>query len=153
MDAVLRALAIYLVLMLLFRLAGKRTLADVTTFDFVLLLVISEATQQALLGEDFSITQAAIVIATLIGLDRGSDYLSWRFPGFKRVTESQPVVLMENGRLLRDVVAKEHITEEDILQSARTTQGLENLDQVKYAIMETSGGISIVPKDSVRPSG
>ncbi len=153
MDAVLRALAIYLVLMLLFRLAGKRTLADVTTFDFVLLLVISEATQQALLGEDFSITQAAIVIATLIGVDRGSDYLSWRFPWFKRVTESQPVVLMDNGRLLRDVVAKEHITEEDILQSARTTQGLENLEQVKYAIMETSGGISIVPKDSVRPSG
>jgi uncharacterized membrane protein YcaP (DUF421 family) len=151
-DAVLRALAIYLVLMLLFRLAGKRTLADVTTFDFVLLLVISEATQQALLGEDFSITQAAIVIATLIGLDRGSDYLSWRFPRFKRVTESQPIVLMENGRLLRNIMAKEHITEDDILQSARTTQGLENLDQVKYAIMETSGGISIVPKDSVRPS-
>jgi uncharacterized membrane protein YcaP (DUF421 family) len=64
MDAVLRALAIYLVLMLLFRLVGKRSLAQITTFDFVLILVVGEATQQALLGEDFSITNAALVIAT-----------------------------------------------------------------------------------------
>jgi uncharacterized membrane protein YcaP (DUF421 family) len=147
-DAVLRALAIYLVLMLLFRLSGKRTLGQVTTFDFVLLLVVGEATQQALLGEDFSITQAAVVIATLIGLDRGSDYFSWRFGPFKRVTESVPVVLVDDGKLLRDVMTKEHISEEDLLSSARSTQGLENLAQIKYAIMETSGGISIIPKSS-----
>jgi uncharacterized membrane protein YcaP (DUF421 family) len=149
-DAVLRGLAIYLILMLLFRLSGKRTLGQVTTFDFVLLLVVGEATQQALLGEDFSITQAAIVIATLIGLDRGSDYLSWRFGPFKRVTESVPVVLVNEGELLRDVMEREHVSEEDILSSARSTRGLSNLDQIKYAIMETSGGISIVPKDDVR---
>ena len=147
MDAVLRGVAVYVVLILLLRLSGKRTLSQVTTFDFVLLLVVGEATQQALLGEDFSITHAAVVIATLIGLDRGSDYLSWRFAAFKRVSESVPVLLVEDGRLLREVMAKEHISEEDILQSARSTQGLENLEQVKYAIMETSGGISIVPRD------
>ena len=150
MDAVLRALAIYLILMLLFRLSGKRTLGQVTTFDFVLLLVVGEATQQALLGEDFSLTQAAVVIATLIGLDRGSDYLSWKFGRFKRVTESVPVVLVKDGTLLHDVMAREHVSEDDILSSARSTRGLSNLDQIKYAIMETSGGISIVPKDDVR---
>jgi uncharacterized membrane protein YcaP (DUF421 family) len=147
-DAVLRALAIYLVLMLLFRLSGKRTMGQVTTFDFVLLLVVGEATQQALLGEDFSITQAAIVIATLIGLDRGSAYLSWRFGVFNRVTESVPVVLVDEGKLLRDVMKKEHISEEELLSSARSSQGLESLDQIKYAIMETSGGISVIPKSS-----
>lgn len=146
MDAVLRGLAIYLILFLFFRLSGKRTLSEVTTFDFVLLLVVGEATQQALLGEDFSITQAAIVIATLVGLDRASDFLSWRFARFKRVAESVPLILVDNGKLLRDVLAKEHVSEDDILQSARTTHGLENLDQVKYAVMETSGGISVVPK-------
>lgn len=146
MDAVLRGLAIYLVLFLLLRVFGKRTLSEVTTFDFVLLLVVGEATQQALLGEDFSITHAAIVIAVLIGLDRASDYLAWRFTGFKRVAESMPLILVDNGKLLRDVMAKEHVSEDDILTSARTRHGLENLDQVKYAVMETSGGISIVPK-------
>ena len=69
MDAVLRAIAVYLVLLLLFRVAGRRTLAEITTFDFVLLLIIGEATQQALLGEDFSVTNAVIVIATLLFID------------------------------------------------------------------------------------
>lgn len=94
MQAVLSAAAVYLILMLLFRLTGKRTLAQVTTFDLVLLLIISEATQQALIGEDFSVTQAFIVITTLIALERGSDYLSWRFAGFRRWSESVPVVLV-----------------------------------------------------------
>ncbi len=146
MDAVLRGLAIYLVLFLLLRVFGKRTLSEVTTFDFVLLLVVGEATQQALLGEDFSITHAAIVVAVLVGLDRASDYLAWRFARFKRVAESIPVILVDNGKLLRTVMDKEHVSEDDILTSARTKHGLENLDQVKYAVMETSGGISIVPK-------
>ena len=66
MESVLRAAIVYVFLLVLFRLAGKRTLSDVTTFDFVLLLIISEATQQALLGEDFSLTNAFLVITTLI---------------------------------------------------------------------------------------
>jgi uncharacterized membrane protein YcaP (DUF421 family) len=151
-DAVLRAAAVYLVLMLLFRLSGKRTLSQVTTFDFVLLLVVGEATQQALLGEDFSILHASVVIATLIGLDRTSDYFTWRFGPFKRTTESVPVVLLDDGTLLEDVMAKEHVSKDDILSAARSTRGLERLEQIKYAVMETSGGISIVPKDSVRQS-
>jgi uncharacterized membrane protein YcaP (DUF421 family) len=149
-DAVLRALSVYLILMLLFRISGKRTLGQVTTFDFVLLLVVGEATQQALLGEDFSITHATVVIATLIGLNRASDYFSWRFGPFKRATESVPVVLLHDGKLLQDVMAKEHLSEDDILSAARSTRGLESLEQIKYAVMETSGGISIVPRDDVR---
>lgn len=153
MDAVLRALAVYLVLMLLFRLVGKRSLAQITTFDFVLLLVVGEATQQALLGEDFSIVHAALVIATLIGLERLSDYLGWRWPRFQRVVESVPTVLISDGRLLHDVMAKEHVSEDEIMEQARKIHGLERLDQVKWAIQETSGGISIVPRQMTGPTG
>lgn len=71
MDSILRAAGMYVALMLLFRVAGRRSLADLTTFDFVLLLIIGEATQHALLGEDFSFTNAMLVIATLIVLDVG----------------------------------------------------------------------------------
>jgi len=71
MDSILRAAGMYVALMLLFRVAGRRSLADLTTFDFVLLLIIGEATQQALLGDDFSFTNATLVIATLIVLDVG----------------------------------------------------------------------------------
>jgi uncharacterized membrane protein YcaP (DUF421 family) len=83
-----------------------RTLGPVTTFGVVPLLVVGEATQQALLGEDFSTTQAAVVIATLVGLDCASDYLSWRFGPFKGVTKSVPVILVDDGKLLLEVWTK-----------------------------------------------
>ena len=151
MDAVLRAAAVYLVLLLIFRLSGKRSLAQVTTFDFIILLIVSEATQQALLGEDFSITQAALVIATLVMLERMSDYFSWRIPWFARLSESTPVVLVEDGKPLQKVMSKEHVSTSDILSAARETQGLERLDQIKWAVLETSGGISVVPKVNAAP--
>ncbi|GAA3711824.1 DUF421 domain-containing protein [Zhihengliuella alba] len=151
MDAVLRALAIYLVLLLLFRLTGKRTMSQVTTFDFVLLLIVGEATQQALLGEDFSIVQAALVIATLIALSRFSDFLGWKFPKFGRVTESVPLILVQDGKVLEDVLAKEHLTADEIMDAARETQGLERMDQIKWAVLEQSGTISVVPRENAAP--
>lgn len=89
MDSILRAAGMYIALMLLFRVAGRRSLADLTTFDFVLLLIIGEATQQALLGEDFSFTNAMLVIATLIVLDVGLSLAklnSRRWPGWSMAT-------------------------------------------------------------------
>ncbi|GAA4697671.1 Protein of unknown function (DUF421) [Promicromonospora umidemergens] len=148
MDAVLRAVAIYVVLLVIFRLTGKRSMAQVTTFDFIILLIVGEATQQALLGEDFSITQAALVIATLVLLERLFDYASWRLPRFKRVAEGLPVIVVENGRPLQEAMTKEQITTDDVLSAARASQGLERMDQIKWAVLEASGGISIVPKSS-----
>lgn len=146
MDAVLRGLAIYVVLLLLFRLVGKRALSQVTTFDFVILLIVGEATQQALLGEDFSVTHAALVIATLLLLERLSDYLSWRWGWFRRATESVPVVLVEHGRVLAGALAQHHLSPDDVMRAGREAHGLERMDQVKWAVLETSGGISVVPK-------
>lgn len=151
MNAVVGAVTIYAILLLLFRMTGKRTLSQVTTFDFIVLLVVGEATAQALLGEDFSIIQATLVIATLLGIDRLSDYLGWRLPSFRRATESVPVILVEDGKVLKNVLAKEHLDETDVLSAARESQGLERLDQIKWAVLETSGGISIVPKANASP--
>lgn len=146
MDAVLRTLAIWVVLVLLFRLTGKRTLSQATTFDFVLLLIVGEATQQALLGDDYSITMAAIVIGTLLALDRLTDYLGYRFPKLDKLMESVSVILVDNGTPLKDRMAKAHVTEEEILTFARKAHGLESMAQVKYAVLEKSGGITIVPR-------
>lgn len=146
MDSVLRALTIYVVLMLIFRVAGKRSLAQITTFDFVLLLVIGEATQQALLGDDFSLTNSAIVITTLVGLDIGLSLLQGRFPFLVPWLDDVPLVVVEEGRVLRQRMDKSRISEADILQAAREKQGLERMDQIKYAVLEKSGGISVIPK-------
>lgn len=145
MDSVVRAVAVYFILLLLFRLTGKRALSQVTTFDFVILLIVGEATQQALLGEDFSVVHAAVVITTLLVLSRVFDYLSWRYDWFQRATESAPVVLVDNGRPLDEVLRRHRLSEEDILTAGREAHGIERMDQVKWAVMETSGGISVVP--------
>lgn len=147
MDSVLRALAMYAVLLLIFRLVGKRSLSQITTFDFVILLVVGEATAQALLGEDFSLVRAALVIATLVIVERLSDYLSWRFPTFRRTTQGVPVVLVENGAVVTHAMRKSHLSVDDVVTAGRQLHGLERLDQIKWAVLESSGGISVVPKE------
>jgi uncharacterized membrane protein YcaP (DUF421 family) len=146
MDAVIRAIVMYAILMLLFRVTGKRSLSQATTFDFVLLLVVGEATQQALLGEDFSLTMAAIVITTLVALDRLADCVGFRFPRVDKFLESVSVLLVDDGKVLKDRMAKAHINEEEILTFARQAHGVESMDQVKYAVLEKDGGITIVPR-------
>jgi uncharacterized membrane protein YcaP (DUF421 family) len=145
MDSVLRATAVYLILLVIMRIAGKRTLAQITVFDFILLLIIGEATQQALLGEDFSITTAAIVIGTLVSLDIGLSMLKQRSKTLDRIIDDTPVVIVDHGKLLQDRMDRSRIDEQEILVAARELHGLERLDQIKYAVLERSGGISIVP--------
>ncbi len=146
MDSVLRAAAIYLFLLVLFRVAGKRTLSDVTTFDFVLLLIIGEATQQALLGEDFSLTNAFLVIVTLIGFDIGLSLWIQRWPWLSKWMEGVPLIIVEHGQPLRERMQRVRVSEDEILTAARERQGLARMDQIQYAVLERSGGISIIPK-------
>ena len=146
MDSVFRALAIYAVLLLIFRISGKRSLSQITTFDFVLLLVIGEATQQALLGDDFSLTNAFIVIVTLVGVDVGLSLLKQRSPKLELLLDDAPLIIVENGRPLKERMDKARIDESDVLTAARELQGLERMDQIKYAVLERSGGVSIIPQ-------
>ena len=146
MDAVLRASAIYFFLLLIFRLSGKRSIAQITTFDLILLLIISEATQQALLGQDFSLTNAFLVIVTLVGIDIGLSLLKQRSSTIEKLLEDEPLIIVEEGRPLLDRMKKVRVDEEDVLTAARILQGLERMDQIKYAVLERNGGISIIPK-------
>jgi uncharacterized membrane protein YcaP (DUF421 family) len=145
MESVLRAAAIYVFLLLIFRITGKRSLAQITAFDFVLLLIIGEATQQALLGEDFSVINAYIVIATLMFLELGLSLLKSWWPRLDPVLDSTPLIVVANGKLLEDRIRHERVDLSDVLAAAREKHGLERLDQIKFAVLERSGGISIVP--------
>lgn len=146
MDAVLRGVAIYVFLMMLFRITGRRSLAQMTPFDLVLLLIVSEATQQGLLGNDFSVTNAVLVITTLLGVDIMLTFLTHRSRLLARWVNDVPLVLIEDGRVIDDRLKKSRVSMEDILEQARMTQGIERMDQIKYAVLERSGGISIIPK-------
>jgi uncharacterized membrane protein YcaP (DUF421 family) len=146
MDAVIRALTVYAVLLLVFRLAGRRTLTEMTSFDFVLLLIISEATQNAMIGNDYSITNGMLVVVTLVGLDILLTNWKHRSAFIERWLDGLPMIIVEHGRPLKSLMDRARLDEEDVLAAARKLQGLERMDQIKYAVLEVGGGISIVPQ-------
>ncbi|AZF57896.1 DUF421 domain-containing protein [Pseudomonas sp. R11-23-07] len=145
MDSVLRAAAIYLVLMILFKVAGRRSLAELNTFDLVLLMVIGEATQQALLGDDFSLTNAVLVIVTLIAIDIGLSLLKQHSLWFSRVLDGGPTVVVEEGRVLHERLKRARLDEDDILEAARSAQGILEIKHIRFAILERNGKISVIP--------
>ena len=148
MDSVVRAAAVYLALLLLFRIVGKRTLAETGTFDFVLLLIIAEATQQAMIDDDNSMTNAFLIIVTLLALNIGFSLLKQRSPLVDRLIDDVPVLIVVDGNPLKDRMDRARVDERDILQAARETQGLARLDQIQYAVLERDGAISVVPKQA-----
>src|SRR5690606_1879160 len=148
MDVLLRGAVIYLFLLLIFRISGPRALAQITTFDFVLLLIIADAVQQALLGEDFSVTTALLLIVVLMGMDIAFSWLKEHAPAFGRVVDGVPVLIVDRGEPLVDRMERARVDEEDVLTAARSTQGLSRMDEIDYAILERSGSISIIPRKS-----
>lgn len=147
METVLRGFAIYVVLLIIVRLSGRRTLAQMTPFDLVLLLIIAETTQQALLGDDFSITNALILIVTLFGIDIALSYLKKEYSGLCLVIDGTPTILLSHGQPDERALRRARVSIDDVLKAARIQQGLERQDQIKFAVLEASGEISIVPKD------
>ncbi len=147
MEIILRTVAIYLVLLVLFRLLGKRSLAELSAFDFILFLIISEAIQNALVDDDKSVVMGLTVILTFLLLDQGLAWLKRRSSRFERVAEGVPLLLVDHGQIIERNAQRARVTQGDILQTARESQGLERLDQIRYAVLETSGGISIVPEE------
>jgi uncharacterized membrane protein YcaP (DUF421 family) len=147
MDSVLRALAVYAVLLLVFRIAGKRSLAQITTFDAVLLLIISEAVQQALVDGDESMSNAFLLVVTLLGADVLMSVLAVRSNRVDKILNDVPLVLVEEGTMHHARMTKARVTADDILERARELRGIERFDQIKYAILERNGTVTVVPRE------
>ncbi len=145
MEAPLRALVVYMFLLIIFRIAGKRTFAQITPFDFVLLLIVGEATQQGLIGDDFSVTKALLLITSLLGIDILLSYVQRYVKPLDRLVEGLPLVLLKDGDTIDERLKKARVDEGDILEAGRKAHGLERLDQMKYAVLERDGSISVVP--------
>jgi uncharacterized membrane protein YcaP (DUF421 family) len=147
MEQVLRAAAVYLLLLVVFRAAGKRTLAQLAPFDFVLLLVIGEASQQAMLGTTDSITGFLITVLTLLVLNRLTDYAAFRSERLDRLINDAAIVLVADGEFQQPAMRAYRVSEDEILEQARRTQAVERRDQIRYAVLERTGSISIIPWD------
>jgi len=146
MESIIRGLMIYFFLLLVTRVSGRRTLGEMTSFDFVLLLVVGEATQQALLGEDFSNMNAFVVISTLITADILLSLLKRSSPTLDKWLDGVPTVLVRNGKLLSDRLKKSRVDKDDILEAGRRSHGIGVFDEIDHAVLERDGAISVIPK-------
>ena len=145
MDLVFRAAAAFIFIFAITRLIGKRELSSLEPFDLILLVVTGDLVQQGVTQSDYSVTGAFLVIAVIGLMTVAVSYLSFRVPPLRHVLEGEPVVLVENGRPIGANLRRERITLDELAETARLQQ-VESLDDVRLAVLETNGGISIIPK-------
>ncbi|WP_028034479.1 DUF421 domain-containing protein [Chelativorans sp. J32] len=146
MDSVVRGIAVYFFLLIVIRLSGRRSLAEITAFDFVLLLIISETTQQAMLGDDFSLINAFLLILTLFVTDIALSYVKQWSPKTAVLVDGTPTVLISLGKADKEALRRTRVSLDEVMEAARQQHGLERLDQIKFAVLEIGGNISIIPR-------
>ena len=125
-------------------MAGKRELSSMEPFDLILLVVMGDLVQQSITQSDYSVTGALIVISTITLLTVFVSWVNWRFRSLRSVLEGQPVVLVENGKLIEQNMKRERITLEDIESEGRQQQ-VTDIADMRWALLETSGRISVIP--------
>src|SRR4051812_10696681 len=145
MDLVLRALVLFAGVYVLLRVVGRRELAEMEPIDFVLLIVLGDAIQQGLTQDDYSVTGALITISTIGAIQVGVGYVAFRSKRMRVLMEGEPVVLIEDGRLLEKNLRRARIADDELAEEVRLAQ-VSSLNDVAWAVLETSGRISIIPK-------
>lgn len=144
MEIVLRVAAVYLFLMVALRVMGKRDVGQLAPFDLVVLLLIPEILSHALVGEDYSVTNGIVGVATLLSLVFLTSVTVHLSKGASRLVEGRPTVLVQHGYLVPENMDRERVSPDEILSQMHES-GLERMEQVKWGILETDGRISFVP--------
>lgn len=144
-ELVIRGTVIYFFMFILMRIWGKKHLSEVTTFDFILLLFISEAVQNSLVDDDHSLFGGMIVITTFLIWSTILNKLTFRSRKFEMLIDGEPKIIVKDGKMIREVLRKEEITEQELYESFREN-GVLDLKDVKQATIETNGHISVVQK-------
>jgi uncharacterized membrane protein YcaP (DUF421 family) len=144
-EILVRGTVMYWFLFLVFRFVVRRDIGAVGIADMLVLVIVADAAQNAMAGEYTSITDGMVLVSTLIAWNVFLDWLSFRFSWLRRLAEPGPLMLIRNGRMLKRNMRIEFITEEE-LRSKLREEGVESLEQVKSAYMESDGQISIIQK-------
>jgi uncharacterized membrane protein YcaP (DUF421 family) len=145
MDLVLRAIFVFGFILLLTRVIGKRELGSLQPFDLVLLIILGDAMQQGLTQDDYSLTGAVLVVGTIAVLQVFVSWISFRFPRARPILEGEPVIIVEDGKPIERNLARERLTVAEVAEEARRQQ-IAHIADVRWAILETGGTISFIPK-------
>ncbi len=143
---VLRACLVYFVLLAMIRLSGKRTMGQFTAFDMLLVVLLGNAVQNALLGSDNSVAGGLLLAATLIGLNGLVGLMSARSDRIEALVEGSPVLLAHDGKVYKDVLRRELVSGQDFEKAMREA-GIEDVGDIRLAVLETNGHITVVRRD------
>lgn len=145
-ELVIRGTAMYWFLFLIFRVVVRRDIGAVGLADVLIIVIVADAAQNAMSGEYKSITDGMILVATLIAWNLFFDVLSYRFKAFRRFAEPRPILLVQDGHMLRRNMRRELISDEELWAKLRENS-VESLEQVKEAFIESDGQISIIKNE------
>src|SRR5436305_220889 len=145
MDLVVRTVVVFCFIFLLMRIVGRRELSNLEPFDLILLVVLGDSVQQGVTQDDYSVTGALIVISVFALMQLFVSYLNFRFPRLRPVLDGHPLVLVEDGKAIERNLRRERMTVDDLMEQARGQQ-IDSLDKIKWAVLETSGEVSFIPK-------
>ena len=145
MDIALRAAVLYVFIVFVTRVIGRRELSSLSPFDLILLIVLGDAIQQGLTQDDYSVTGALIAVSTIASLQVLTSWLGFRSDRARRVFEGLPIVLVEDGRIIEKNLKRERMTEDEVAEEMRMQQ-IASFDEVQWGILETNGSISFVKK-------
>ncbi len=142
-EKVVRSAAVYLFLLVAFRLAGKRQLGQMTAFDLVVLLVISNVVQNALIGNDNSLGGGLIGATAILVLNAFVAWMTFRHKRLERFVEHTPTVLVKHGQILRENLRRERLSLSE-LRAALRREGIASLRDVRYVLLEEDGHLSVI---------
>ena len=145
MDIAFRGTALFFFIFLLTRVIGRRELSSLQPFDLILLIVLGDAVQQGLTQDDYSLTGAFLAIGTIAIMQVAVSYANFRFPKLRPVLDGEPIVVVQDGRPIEKNLKRERVTIEDLAAAARQ-QNIAKIEDVQWAVMETSGAISFIKK-------
>ena len=145
MDLALRSIVVFFFVFMLTRVIGRRELSSLEPFDLILLIVLGDAVQQSLTQDDYSVTGAFIVISTIAVLQVGVSYLNFRVPRLRTLLDGEPIVVVQDGKVIEGNAKRERLTLEDIAEAARLQQ-IASLEDVQWAVLETSGELTFIEK-------
>lgn len=147
-EVILRTAIVYLFLVLVLRLSGKREVGQMSILELIVVLLISDAVQNSMVGANTSLLGGLIAVSTLLAMDFGLNALTGRSRRLRRAVEGEPRLLVRDGRLLPKALRQEGIDPEDVRTAIRN-HGLANVEDVRLAVLETDGSISVIPKSQV----
>ena len=143
MDIVLRCAVIFVLLFVVMRAIGRRELSQLQPFDLILLVVLGDLITQGALQSDQSVTGAMLAVSTFALLSVSISYLSFRFPRLRPALDGEPIIVLQDGKVIERNLRRERLTVEDVEEEARS-QGIERLSDAKWGVLETTGRISFI---------